>query len=31
MYRMAGGKIRKGLVKRRKFEVSLWNNSVEQL
>jgi lysozyme len=30
MYRMAGGKIRKGLVKRRKFELSLWNNSVEQ-
>jgi len=29
MYRMAGGKIRKGLVKRRKFELSLWNNSVE--
>ena len=28
-YRMAGGKIREGLVKRRKFEVKLWNNSVE--
>ena len=31
MYRMAGGKVRKGLEKRRKFEVSLWNNAVEQL
>jgi len=30
MYRMAGGKVRKGLVKRRKFELALWNNSVEQ-
>ena len=29
MYRKAGGKVRKGLVKRRKFEVALWNNSVE--
>ena len=25
MYRMAGGKVRKGLVKRRAFEVELWN------
>ena len=29
MYRMAGGKVRKGLVKRRNFELALWNNSVE--
>jgi lysozyme len=29
MYRKAGGKVRKGLVKRRKFELALWNNSVE--
>ena len=25
MYRKAGGKVRKGLVKRRQFEVALWN------
>jgi len=30
MYRKAGGKIRKGLVRRRNFELALWNNSVEQ-
>jgi len=29
MYRMAGGKVRKGLERRRKFELALWNNSVE--
>lgn len=29
MYRKAGGKVQKGLVKRRKFELALWNNSVE--
>ena len=29
MYRKAGGKVRKGLVKRRKFELALWNDSVE--
>lgn len=28
MYRKAGGKIRKGLVKRRAFEVKLWNGDV---
>lgn len=28
-YRIAGGKVRKGLVKRRNFELALWNNSVE--
>lgn len=28
MYRKAGGKVRKGLVKRRAFEVKLWNGDV---
>jgi lysozyme len=27
-YRMAGGKIRKGLVRRRSFELDLWNNNL---
>lgn len=28
-YRIAGGKVRRGLVRRRAFELALWNNSVE--
>jgi len=29
LYRKAGGKVRKGLVRRRSWELALWNNSVE--